>query len=608
MALPAGAAQANVPADVAGMPYQAYAFGGSVTGPTGLVSYSSGWLGWTGSAWVPIATSGTAPAPRVNAGAVFLKKCDTAGNPCILLVGGQTPGTPMAASGLGVMTLTSLTSATPVFKAQATFPGAEFASAGVGVDASWAPPGRHSMALSASPDGTTAFIFGGMLDGGAVTNDFFALSLLGWTNDQDVVPAELFQVVSYNGSPGNPAAGVPANPASTAKHYPCNPTLVFPSCPTTYLQGRSCFSTRNDHNGKGFGTPDYYNLATNAQGRVSIQQCDSWGSANVYGSAYNAIDGNTDGNFVAGSVTRTNSDNSLFVWAGTTGWVPGQPPVQLRVDLQFTRSSIQQVHVYWRTDCCLSRSGGFEVWVGNNAGPDLAANTKLYNPYSDAVNNPTVLSASDLSGRYVFVTLPGQQRVLGVAEVRVWVRRPNTWRKLNGLVNVAQGAAVQQSSAAPAFLNSLRGDPTYAVDGQRTTTSMTNFNIPAGNKLAGQQYLLLDLGAEYAVLSLAIQSGSGIAGGGAAAGAGLMVSLGVTQDLAQARACTGAPGLATGVGAFLTAPVTIATCSGSARYVHVWKVAGTTGWANSINVAELVVNAEKMRFLPEARRGAGYAV
>ena len=596
VALPSGAAQADVPADVSGMPYSSYAFGGSVTSSTGVVSYSSSWLGWTGRAWVPITTAGAAPAPRVNAGAVFLKACDAGGNPCIVLLGGLTPGTPMAASGLGVMILSALTSATPAFAPLTTSKGAAAAI----------PTGRHSMAVSASPDGTTAFMFGGALDGGAVTSDFWALSMPGWSNDNNAVTAELQQVISYNGIAANALEGTPAFPPTTVKQYPCNPVIGGARCLGGSTDGYRCWSTANRHYGKGAGTADWYRPPL-------INQCDSWGSNNQLGSAWNAIDGNTNGDFSLGSVTRSNSDNSLFNWPPATTWKQGDPPVQLRVDLQQPMANIQQVHLYWRTDCCLSRSGGFQVYIGNNAGPDLSTNTLVPNPYSDAVLNPTILPTSDYSGRYVFVALPGVLRVLGVAEIMVYVRKPKTWRKLNGLTNVASGAAVVQTSAQPTTLSTLVGDPAYAVDGLTSTVSQTNSGIFLGNPLAGRQYLMVDLGAEYNILSIGYLSGSQSTGGGNV-GLNTMVSLGVTQDLQQATPCTSTPGLNTGTGAFIgAAPVTIATCKGSARYVHIWKTASAAagaagGQQNTISVRELVINAEVMRYLPEARRGAGYAV
>ena len=73
-------------------------------------------------------------------------------------------------------------------------------------------------------------MFGGALDGGAVTNDFFALNAQGWSNANDVVTAEMRQVVSYLGDAGVPGAGIPANPPTTARNYPCNPNPVAAVC------------------------------------------------------------------------------------------------------------------------------------------------------------------------------------------------------------------------------------------------------------------------------------------------------------------------------------------------------------------------------------------
>jgi hypothetical protein len=90
---------------------------------------------------------------------------------------------------------------------------------------------------------------------------------------------------------------------------------------------------------------------------------------------------------------------------------------------------------------------------------------------------------------------------------------------------------------------------------------------------AGPTGALEDLGAEYNILSIGYLSGSESTGG-TDVGLNTMVSLGMTQDLQQATPGTSTPGLNTGVGGFIgSAPVTSATCRGSARYVHIWKTA-----------------------------------
>lgn len=419
MALPRGAAVAEVPPFVTGLPYLAYAFGGTTPIATGSVT-SNAWLGWTGTRWETITTTGAALAPREFASAVFLWSCEGTGVPCIVLVGGRTPGTLMTASGLGLYTLKSLSSATPVVAAVTAVAGTF-----------GAPTPRHSMASAATPDGMTVVLFGGKDDSGTVFSDTFGLQTLGWSGssaDASSASPELLQLIT------NTADALRPNVVK-AKNYPCNTARetqkCYASAGTYYANG--CWGTGSKWSPIDSFSPTPY-LGPPSPGNINVAasyRCEGYGSNNLIGWAANAIDGNTEGNFILGSVSRSNTDGGInYAWPYYNTWTSsmGIPPVHISFDLGVTQSYIQQIWLYWRTDCCLTRTGGFEVWIGNT-GPDNpygAGNVKIPNPFSDAVLSPTIIFTNDVSGRFVYVTLPGQQRVLGVAEIKIFQRRKYT--------------------------------------------------------------------------------------------------------------------------------------------------------------------------------------
>ena len=285
-ALPAGAAVAQIPPDSAALArYKAYAYGGTVTGPTGASTTLSTWLGFDGVSWVPLVLSNSSAClfslacnyPRELASAVFLSNCDSLGNPCVLVVGGRTPGIPMSTQSppLGIMRLNNLNDLTPALNPITTFSGAGSI-----------PTPRHSMSASASPDGTVAFFFGGAQDDGSVLGDLYALNMQGWTTALNAVPKELSQIITNTG-PG----------FVTAKNYPCN-TVRETTCRGSATLG--CWAPSSKWNGFGAGTPDALDLPNSLR-------CDGYGSCNNIGWAYNAIDGNTNGDYCSGSVSRSNS-------------------------------------------------------------------------------------------------------------------------------------------------------------------------------------------------------------------------------------------------------------------------------------------------------------
>ena len=287
--LPAGAAVAQVsPEAFSLVRFKAYAFGGSIMSATGTVTSAlNTWLGWDGANWIPISLGATSTClstgcnfPRMWASAVFVRNCDTGGNPCVLVMGGKSPGIPMSTTGLGIMRLQNLNSANPTLNFLITYQGA----------GSFPSP-RHSMSSSSNPDGTIVFFFGGMFDDGNVNNDMFALNMKGWETSLDAVPAEMSQIITNSGPS-----------FVTAKNFPCNTAKET----TKYCPGLGCWGPSSRWNGFGAGTADFLDLAITGI-LVNSLRCDSYGSCMNLGHAYNAIDGNTNGNYCSGSVSRSNS-------------------------------------------------------------------------------------------------------------------------------------------------------------------------------------------------------------------------------------------------------------------------------------------------------------
>ena len=143
-----------------------------------------------------------------------------------------------------------------------------------------------------------------------------------------------------------------------------------------------------------------------AVGKAATQRSTAYG-----GVAERAVDGNTDGNWSAGSVTHSAEDGSPEPW-----W---------QVDLGAS-VPIHSVHVWNRSDCCSERLGDYYVLVsnepfGSGSLADVRAQpgvTALHEP--STAGRPTSIFTDDLdlTGRYVRVQLTGNAP-LSIAEVQV---------------------------------------------------------------------------------------------------------------------------------------------------------------------------------------------
>jgi hypothetical protein len=143
-----------------------------------------------------------------------------------------------------------------------------------------------------------------------------------------------------------------------------------------------------------------------AQGKAATQSSTFPGYPSDGASA--AVDGNTDGNFLNGSVTATNLDSNAW-------W---------QVDLGAS-AAVGSVVVWNRTDCCGTRLSDYWVFVSDTpfgAGDTpatLQGRAGTFSSHQTSAPNPSsVIAAGGAQGRYVRVQLTGTN-YLSLAEVQV---------------------------------------------------------------------------------------------------------------------------------------------------------------------------------------------
>ncbi|KAG9283887.1 hypothetical protein AMEX_G2723 [Astyanax mexicanus] len=158
-----------------------------------------------------------------------------------------------------------------------------------------------------------------------------------------------------------------------------------------------------------------------------------------HGHAYNAIDGNTDSNYDHGSCTATTF----------------QPNPWWRVDL-LDEYTITSITITNRGDCCAERINGAQIRIGNSL-----VNNGNNNPWAGVISNipagksETFNFQRGLSGRYVNVVIPGDNRLLTLCEVEVY-----GYPTPEGENVALKGRATQSSLYGNGF-------PLTAIDGNR---------------------------------------------------------------------------------------------------------------------------------------------
>nr|BAK38714.1 F-type lectin [Oplegnathus fasciatus] len=193
----------------------------------------------------------------------------------------------------------------------------------------------------------------------------------------------------------------------------------------------------------------YQNVAL----RGKATQSDRY--VHTFGAAYNAIDGNRESTFDAGSCTH--SAEMTNPW-----W---------RVDL-LESYIITSITVTNRGDCCEHRINGLQIHIGNSLNDNGLENPMVGTIAEIGAAKSFSLPFTDrVEGRYVILHLPGSGRILTLCEVEVYGYRAPTGENL-----ALQGKATQSS------LFSF-GIAYNAIDGNRGSNwedgscSHTNNNI-----------------------------------------------------------------------------------------------------------------------------------
>uniref|UniRef100_A0A3B1JIF4 Si:ch211-215k15.4 n=1 Tax=Astyanax mexicanus TaxID=7994 RepID=A0A3B1JIF4_ASTMX len=178
------------------------------------------------------------------------------------------------------------------------------------------------------------------------------------------------------------------------------------------------------------------NLALYGKATQSVLVQNPWTG---HGHAYNAIDGNTDSNYDHGSCTAT-------TWQQNPWW---------RVDL-LDEYTITSITITNRGDCCAERINGAEIHIGNSL-----VNNGNNNPWAGVIStipagkSMTFTFQTGLSGRYINVVIPGDNRLLNFCEIEVY-----GYPTPDGENVALKGRATQSSLYANGF-------PFTAIDGNQ---------------------------------------------------------------------------------------------------------------------------------------------
>ncbi|KAM8868908.1 uncharacterized protein AB9W97_016516 [Spinachia spinachia] len=177
----------------------------------------------------------------------------------------------------------------------------------------------------------------------------------------------------------------------------------------------------------------YENVAVRGRATQSTRFEDA------FGSAYNAIDGNRNSFWPAGSCTHTKENNDPW-------W---------RVDLLHPHT-VTSIAITNRGDCCRERLNGAKVHVGNSLKNQGAANPIVGTiDRTDQGDRITLTVTGHVEGRYVTVVLPGSGKILTLCEVEVYGYLAPTGE------NLALGGKASQSSLYMfgSAYNAIDGNP-----------------------------------------------------------------------------------------------------------------------------------------------------
>jgi len=224
------------------------------------------------------------------------------------------------------------------------------------------------------------------------------------------------------------------------------------------------------------------NIALN---KTASQSSTAYGE-NVGGAA-KAVDGNTysvwTGNS-SNSVTHTNQQSNPW-------W---------KVDLEGLYD-ISKINIYNRTACCPERLNGAKVYVGNTN----SENPNDYTEVGTLTSSSTVQTFDGLSnkiGQFVLIYLPGNNKILSLAEVEVYGQEYQV-----EVTNIALNKTASQSSTHLYCGSNYGCQASNANDESLATSSHTHYEDEA--------WWRVDFGGEYEVTKVEIKYNGSIIFGGA---------------------------------------------------------------------------------------------
>lgn len=180
---------------------------------------------------------------------------------------------------------------------------------------------------------------------------------------------------------------------------------------------------------------EFDNVARNTIAGVVAEQSSNFERINPTTFRYDAtraIDGGRTWVGASGTALGACSHtNSSFPHTTNPWWV---------VDLGQIRR-IDNIRIYQRTDCCRGRNAGYRIYASNVRTPqewNAAGNIQIPTPTSDIIGQfDDVPAARGVEARFLWVMVPGTNRILSICEFEVWVRRRDVWRQLSGQYNAA---------------------------------------------------------------------------------------------------------------------------------------------------------------------------
>ncbi|MEQ2236179.1 hypothetical protein ILYODFUR_009822 [Ilyodon furcidens] len=212
----------------------------------------------------------------------------------------------------------------------------------------------------------------------------------------------------------------------------------------------------------------YKNVALHGKATQSDQEY------HIYASASNAIDGNRQADFHAGSCTHTKEMTDPW-------W---------RVDL-LDSYVVTSMSVTNRKDCCEEKINRAEIHIGNSLYQNGAANPVVaVIPEIQAGRTLQITFTRHVEGRYVTILLPGFKRTLTLCEVEVYGYRAPTGE------NVAIYGKASQSTVYPGAIAYNAIDGNRAAQFHQGSCSATNNDF--------NPWWKLDLGRTHKVFSVNI--------------------------------------------------------------------------------------------------------